>query len=794
MMALPPKKPVIARLTPAGVALFYAVFAALWIIVSGYLLAVAVSDPLLQGRIELVKGLLFVAVTGMLLYLLLKGWHGSPTGATTLQAGDIAPPRNIRLALAFAALMLVVPLVGLSIVRIYIPQEERDAYRNLEAVVRLKAGQIENWLGERRGDSEGLAASAGFAQQVEQYIRHGKRDGRLLGQIMDRLASLRTDYAYDSILLFDTSGQLLASLGEDVDIPSALRDLLHQSLASKQVQRSSPYRDESGNINLDWVVPIAAPDRQGKHAVAAVVLRVVPDHFLYPLVRAWPSASASAETLLVRRDGESIVFLNELRHRKDKALTLRLPLSEPELPEAAAIRANRPGTVRGRNYRGKDVLAAYRPVAGTRWHIVAEIDRGEVLHPMWELVHWITLIAFVTISSIMAALLLLWRQQQRTQRLASRMQSVAATEENEQRFYAITQSANDAIITADSGGNVANWNPSAERLFGYTETEMRGQSLMLLAPERFRNSYSQGFMRVAAGGKPYVIGKTVELVGLRKGGSEFPLELSLAQWETAAGKFFTAIIRDISERKAAESLLVEHELQYRTLADSGQALIWMAGTDKLCNYFNKVWLEFTGRSMEQEWGNGWAEGVHPDDFQRCLDAYVAAFDRREKFSITYRLRRHDGEYRWLQDDGCPRYDSKGGFIGYIGYCLDVTERMQAEEELQRFFNLIPDLACVASADGYFLKINPMWQETLGYTEQEILSRPFLDFVHPDDKAATIKEVNRQLAGEATMQFSNRYRCKDGSYRWMEWKSTPAVDGKLLFASARDITERKKADD
>ncbi|MDD5384043.1 MAG: ATP-binding protein [Gallionella sp.] len=146
----------------------------------------------------------------------------------------------------------------------------------------------------------------------------------------------------------------------------------------------------------------------------------------------------------------------------------------------------------------------------------------------------------------------------------------------------------------------------------------------------------------------------------------------------------------LEARKQAELQLLERELQFRTLADSGQALIWASGTDKLCNYFNKVWLEFTGRSMEQELGNGWTEGVHPDDFQRCLEVYVSAFDRREKFSMDYRLRRHDGEYCWIQDDGCPRYDSKGEFIGYIGYCLDITGRKRAEEALLKFTEELED--------------------------------------------------------------------------------------------------------
>ena len=140
------------------------------------------------------------------------------------------------------------------------------------------------------------------------------------------------------------------------------------------------------------------------------------------------------------------------------------------------------------------------------------------------------------------------------------------------------------------------------------------------------------------------------------------------------------VMSDITKSKRADTLLRESEQNFRTLADSGRALIWTSGTDKLCYYFNRVWLEFTGRKHEQEMGNGWVEGVHPDDLQRCLDIYIGAFDRREKFSMEYRMLRYDGEYRWILDDGCPRYDSRGEFIGYIGHCLDISERKHDEEE------------------------------------------------------------------------------------------------------------------
>jgi PAS domain S-box-containing protein len=112
-------------------------------------------------------------------------------------------------------------------------------------------------------------------------------------------------------------------------------------------------------------------------------------------------------------------------------------------------------------------------------------------------------------------------------------------------------------------------------------------------------------------------------------------------------------------------------------------MIWMAGTDKLCNYFNKGWLQFTGRTMEKELGNGWAEGVHPDDVDRCLDTYITAFAARQEFRMEYRLRRVDGNYRWILDHGTPRYVADGSFAGYIGSCIDITEIKQLKERLER---------------------------------------------------------------------------------------------------------------
>jgi PAS domain S-box-containing protein len=140
-------------------------------------------------------------------------------------------------------------------------------------------------------------------------------------------------------------------------------------------------------------------------------------------------------------------------------------------------------------------------------------------------------------------------------------------------------------------------------------------------------------------------------------------------------------VHDITDRKRAEHAIRESEERFRLVANTAPVMIWMSGTDKLCTYFNTPWLSFTGRSMASELGNGWAEGVHPEDFKACMETFMKAFDLRDEFSMEYRLRRYDGEYRWLLDVGVPRFNPDHSFAGYIGSCLDVTERKLAEDAL-----------------------------------------------------------------------------------------------------------------
>jgi PAS domain S-box-containing protein len=151
--------------------------------------------------------------------------------------------------------------------------------------------------------------------------------------------------------------------------------------------------------------------------------------------------------------------------------------------------------------------------------------------------------------------------------------------------------------------------------------------------------------------------------------------------------------------------LRQSELRFREMANSAPVLIWTSSRDKLCDFFNQSWLDFTGRTMEQEIGNGWAEGVHPEDFRHCLEAYHSAFDARRPFEMEYRLRRYDGEYRWVLDRGRPRFDSNGEFMGYVGSAVDIADRKRVEENDRHLAHLqrVAALGELAAAISHELK-------------------------------------------------------------------------------------------
>jgi PAS domain S-box-containing protein len=267
---------------------------------------------------------------------------------------------------------------------------------------------------------------------------------------------------------------------------------------------------------------------------------------------------------------------------------------------------------------------------------------------------------------------------------------------------------------------------------------------------------------------------------------------------------FLAVL--IEEEKRSQSALRESEARFRDVANTAPVLIWMAGTDKLCNFCNKGWLDFTGRTLEQELGNGWAEGIHQEDVDHCLNVYTNSFDARKEFSMEYRLRRRDGAYGWVLDTGVPRFAHDGTFLGYIGSCVDITEPrrktealVESENRLRAILDTAIEGIITINERGVIESVNAATEKIFGYNAEQMIGQKFgmlvpsplreehdqhlFDFEGAD--STKITNIGSELSG----------RRKDGSVFPIDLAVSRVVLAKrrIFTAFVRDITERKQAE-
>jgi PAS domain S-box-containing protein len=310
----------------------------------------------------------------------------------------------------------------------------------------------------------------------------------------------------------------------------------------------------------------------------------------------------------------------------------------------------------------------------------------------------------------------------------------------------------EGIITISPDRIVEMFNPAAERIFGYEASEVIGNNISMLMPEPYRSEHDSYVLNYLNTGIKKIIGIGREVSGRRKDGVIFPLYLAVSEMNHGDKRRFIGIIRDITDVKKAEASLRESEKRFRHMADSAPVLIRMSGPDAACEYLNKVWLDYTGRPPEQELGNGWLEGVHPDDLHGCLEALGVSFIQRRPFEVEYRLKRFDGEYRWILDKGVPRLDERGSFAGYISSCNDIDDRRAAESALREM--TILQRAILDSAnysiistdpDGTITTFNTAAQRWLGYSAEEVVGKATPAILHdPEEVVRHARELSKLL--------------------------------------------------
>jgi PAS domain S-box-containing protein len=304
---------------------------------------------------------------------------------------------------------------------------------------------------------------------------------------------------------------------------------------------------------------------------------------------------------------------------------------------------------------------------------------------------------------------------------------------------------------------------------------------------------------------------------LHRTGQPEQVWMTLDYWpvpdESGAPAGVICTVVETTQQVKADAAMRESEARFRNMADNTPMMMWVTDPTGFCTYLNARWYEFTGQTPAEAEGYGWLDVTHPDDKARVEEAFVAANAARTPFGAEYRLRRADGVYRWAIDEASPRFDGAGEYLGYVGSVIDIDERREMEDALRTSeaslrelnadlereiiertqargltWQVSPDLLGALNSEGYFETSNPAWLTTLGWTEAEVASMSIFELLHPDDVERTQAGFDLTQQGQPAIRFPNRYRHKQGGYRWISWVGVPE-DG-MVYCSGRDITEEK----
>jgi signal transduction histidine kinase len=311
----------------------------------------------------------------------------------------------------FLALTVAVGASGYFIFEFQKKNITQAQYRELSAIADLKVNLIRRWRSERMNDAESIHGSPIFVEYVQQYFNDPRSPDRRKN-IIKRLEALKRHDEYVNIVLIDRSGNAVLAAGtRTIQLGKYALDVSLEAMRTKKIILTDlHWGNAADSVHIDLIAPLVRFGMTGGQVIGAVIMQVAPNRYLYPSIQAWPTPSPSGETLLVRREGNDVVFLNELRHKKDTALALYLPLDTPRLP-AAMVARGVTGITEGVDYRGRPVLADLRPVPDSPWFLITKIDRDEVYAPIHERALYIGFMAAALIVLAGTAIGFMWRRE-----------------------------------------------------------------------------------------------------------------------------------------------------------------------------------------------------------------------------------------------------------------------------------------------------------------------------------------------------------------------------------------------
>ncbi|MND58859.1 Aerobic respiration control sensor protein ArcB [compost metagenome] len=660
------EQPPLTRAHVLNVVLTYAAVASLWILLSDKAVEWLFSTPAQFALASTIKGWLFILITALMLYTMLRRRINQSTASPRLSGRQWLPILLLNSLILALTAMAIAQNIGLT--------RDKEVAR-LETIADLKSRRITEWLGNREQDLRQIIDNPRYGDLSPSRQRTKPSDEQ--AQRLTRLVEFISAEGFDGAALFDPAGQPLWQTPGAGVMNATLRDALARVTAGK-VLRVGPYLDELGQPRLDFLAPLAT----AAGPAPVIVLQISGSHWINQILKPWPIPDSSGEATLFRQRADQVQYLSDLRYRPDSALRLHLPLHHDTLLAAQYLRLDAgqrgPRVLSGKDYRDMAAFGVVYPVEGTDWYLLAKIDKAELNQASFKESIWIGLISLLVLFVTNAGIILL-RQHTRLLMTEQVRHSQAQRLQALQLLSAIADSSEDAIFAKDKEGRYILFNRAASQFVGKPAAEMLGQDDMAIFPPEQAKMLMEAGRRVIENNR---VQTEEEYLTLPCGDRVFLATKGPLQDNDGQVIGIFGISRDITGFKRAEADLREREGLFRALVEQSLAGIYIIQQGRLC-YINPCFAHLFGYdSPGALLGVGPLHALaSPEDSERVAELVLRCEQEGGDIHARFSALHHGSQALEVELYG-RRVDYRGQ-PAVLGLLLDVTEREQVEQALTR---------------------------------------------------------------------------------------------------------------